>query len=116
NAAHLAERAKQLPEEFGMRLFLDLVRWDVESLDGALRAVKAPLMAIQSTSMNAARKRVSLRAGESSPWLDLLRRYIPQARIEVLPGGHFHQVEAPDEVSRLIGEFPSSASRPQAAT
>jgi pimeloyl-ACP methyl ester carboxylesterase len=109
----LLARAKRLPEDFGRALFLDIVRWDAAALDAALAAVRAPLLAIQSTAMNAERKRVTLRAGESSPWLDLLRARVRGARIEIIPGvGHFTQLEAPDEVSRLIGDFAGRLQTP----
>jgi pimeloyl-ACP methyl ester carboxylesterase len=106
NRDALLARARRLPEDFGRALFLDIVRWDAAELDSVLAAVRAPLLVIQSTAMNAERKRVTLRAGESSPWIDLLRAKIPAARVEIIPGvGHFTQLEAPDEVSRLIGGF-----------
>ena len=102
----LIARAKRLPAGFGEALFLDIVRWDAAELDAALAAVRAPLMAIQSTAMSPERKRVTLRAGDSSPWLELLRSRVPGARVEVIPQvGHFTQIEAPGEVSRLIEAF-----------
>jgi pimeloyl-ACP methyl ester carboxylesterase len=106
NAAALLERAKRLPEEFGKALFLDIVRWDAAELDAVLARVRAPLLVIQSTAMNAERKRVTLQAGDTSPWIDLLRAKVPATRVEIIPGvGHFTQLEAPDDVSRLIGDF-----------
>lgn len=102
----LIARAKRLPEDFGHALFLDIVRWDAAQLEDALEAVRAPMLVIQSTAMNAERKRVTLKAGDTSPWLELIKTHVPQARISILPGvGHFTQIEAPDEVSRLIGGF-----------
>lgn len=104
-------RAARLPAEFGEALFLDVVRWDAVELDAALAAVKEPLLAIQSTSMSAERKRVRLRPGESSPWLELIRERVPGARLEVITGaGHFTHIDAPDRVSRLIGELAGRAA------
>ncbi len=106
-------RAANLPAEFGEALFLDVVRWDAADLDGALTALRAPLLAIQSTSMNAERKRVRLRPGETSPWLELLRERVPGARLEVIAGaGHFIHIDAPGQVSRLIGDFAAAAASP----
>jgi pimeloyl-ACP methyl ester carboxylesterase len=108
----LLARAKRMPADFGTALFRDIVRWDAAELDAALAAVRVPLLAIQSTAINAEGKRVLLKAGESSPWLDLLRSRIPSAKIRILSGvGHFTQIEAAGEVSRLIGDF--SACAPQ---
>ena len=104
--AALVERAKRLPEDFGRALFLDIVRWDAAELDRVLAKVKVPLLAIQSTAMNEHRKRVTMKAGESSPWLELLKGKVQNSRVEVIPGvGHFTMLEAADEVTRLIGEF-----------
>ena len=108
-APALLARAKRLPADFGTALFLDMVRWGAAEADAALAAVRVPLLAIQSTAMSAEGKRVMLKAGESSPWLDLLRAKVPHARIEVIPEvGHFTQLEAPDRVSRLIAGFVES--------
>ena len=106
NRDELIARAKRLPEDFGRALFLDIVRWDTAELDDALEAVRAPMLVIQSTAMNAERKRVTMKAGDTSPWLELIKTHVPQARISIIPGvGHFTQLEAPDDVSRLIGGF-----------
>ena len=106
NRDELIARAKRLPEDFGRALFLDIVRWDAAQLEAALEAVRAPMLVIQSTAMNAERKRVTMKAGDTSPWLELIKTHVPQARISIVPGvGHFTQIEAADEVSRLIGGF-----------
>lgn len=102
----LLARAKRLPEDFGRALFLDIVRWDAAKLENALEAIRAPMLVIQSTAMNAERKRVTMKAGDTSPWLELIKTHVPQARISIIPGvGHFTQIEAPDDVSRLVGGF-----------
>src|SRR5712692_7027420 len=98
-------RAKRMPANTAVAAFRSLLRWDAEKLEAALAAVRAPLMVIQSTWINPERKRASLKAGQTSPWLELLRQRVPGARIEVVPGvGHFTQLEAADTVNRLIGE------------
>jgi len=97
-------RVKRMPAETGIALWTSMVRWDATRLDAALAAVRAPLMAIQSTWINAERKRLPLKEGQTSPWLDLLRT--KASRIEIIAGvGHFPQLESPERVSRLIAEF-----------
>ncbi|MSQ48945.1 MAG: alpha/beta fold hydrolase [Betaproteobacteria bacterium] len=104
--AAITERALRLPEVVGASLFPRMARWDAENMERALTAVKAPLLVIQSTYLNAERKRVALKAGETTPWLDLVRRLAPQARIEIIPGtGHFPQLETPQAVNKYLAEL-----------
>jgi len=102
----IVERATRLPASVGAALLPRMARWDAENMERALAAVKVPLLVIQSTSLNAERKRVALKAGESSPWLDLVQRNVPQARIEIIPGaGHFPQLEMPQIVIKYLEGF-----------
>ena len=105
-AVSVIERAKRLPPEIGAALFPAMVRWDVANIESALATVRVPLLVIQTTTLNADRRRVSLKAGETTPWLDLVRSRAPKARIEVIPGiGHFAQLEAPEQVNALIASL-----------
>jgi pimeloyl-ACP methyl ester carboxylesterase len=102
----IVARALRQSAGFGPVLWPGMTRWDAAKMDAALAAVRAPVLAIQSTTRNADLKRSMLKAGESSPYLDLLRRELKDARIEVVPGvGHFTQLEAAATVNRLISEF-----------
>jgi pimeloyl-ACP methyl ester carboxylesterase len=88
-----------------------MVRWDAAHMEAALTAVRCPLMVIQTTYINPERKRAPLERGQSSPFLDLIREKVAGARIEILPGvGHFAQIEAADEVNRLIADFTAQAA------
>lgn len=105
-AVSVIERAKRLPSEIGAALFPAMVRWDAAHMESALAAVRAPLLVIQTTTLNAERKRVALKAGETTPWLELVRGRVPGARIEVIPGtGHFPQIETPEQVNALIASL-----------
>lgn len=105
-AQAIIERALRLPAAVGRPLLADMAGWDAAEAEGALDAVGVPLLAIQSTTMDTARERVSLIPGLSSPWLDLVRAHVPQAFIELLPGtSHFPQIELADEVTALITAF-----------
>jgi pimeloyl-ACP methyl ester carboxylesterase len=102
-AAAIIERAMRLPSEIGAGLLPAMVRWDARYMDEALAAICVPLLVIQATTLDAERKRVSLKAGETTPWLELVRQHVPHARIEVIPGiGHFAQIEAAEQVNALI--------------
>jgi pimeloyl-ACP methyl ester carboxylesterase len=109
DATRIVGRAKRLPAAIGAALFPRMARWDAANLDAALDAIRVPLMVIQSTTLNADRKRVPLKQGEATPWLDLVRRRVPGARIEVIAGsGHFPQIDAPARVNALLADFVGS--------
>jgi pimeloyl-ACP methyl ester carboxylesterase len=112
-AERIIARAKRMPADIGMAAWLSLVRWDAEHMDAALSAVRAPLWVIQSTWVNAERKRAPLKAGQMPPWFELIKQHVPAARLEVVPDtGHFTQLEAAQTVNRLIGEACRSAGAP----
>ena len=99
-------RALRQSAQFGPSLWPAMARWDAATMDAALAAVQAPVLVIQTTTRNAELKRSMLKAGESSPYLDLLGKALKRVRIEVIPGvGHFPQLEAAAEVNRLIAGF-----------
>jgi len=105
----IVARALRQSSEFGPRLWPGMARWDAQHMDAALAAVRAPLLAIQSTTRDAQMRRSALKAGQSTPYLDLIRSTVPGARIAVVPDtGHFTQIEAADEVNRLIAQFMSN--------
>ena len=96
-------RARNLPEAIGAALFPCMVQWDAEWMDAALASLRAPLTVIQSTYMGSDLKRASLGPGQSSPWLERVRKAVPGAHIAVIPGiGHFTQLEAAEQVNALI--------------
>lgn len=106
-AEAIITRALRQPAEIGAALWPRMARWDAGEMDAALEAARAPLMVIQSTTRDPVLlKRAPLKAGETSPWLDLIRQKKKGAKIEIIPGvGHFTQLEAADRVNRLIGDF-----------
>ena len=102
-AQEVVGRAMRLPEAVGAVLHPRVARWDTANMQAALAAIKVPMLVIQSTRMQAGGKRAALRAGETSPWLDLVRRHAPQAQIEIISGaGHFPQLEVPQEVIKYL--------------
>lgn len=105
-AYRIFERALLLPDAAGRSLLVDTARWDASSAAAALDAVRVPLLAIQSTTMNEAHERVSLEPGMHSPWLELVQAHVPSGRITTLAGtGHFPHIERAVEVTELISQF-----------
>jgi pimeloyl-ACP methyl ester carboxylesterase len=102
-ATEVIERAVKLPERVGAALFPRMVRWDAEHCAAALAAVRVPMLVLQTTYLNAERKRAPMQPGVTTPWLDLVRQKAPRARIEIIPGvGHFPQLEVPAQVNKLV--------------
>lgn len=100
------QRASRLPVEIGQALFPRISRWDAQHLNAALTSLQVPLMLVQSTAMGPTLKRESLQAGQSSPWLDRVRKYAPDARIEIVTGaGHFVHLEMAEQVNALLQSF-----------
>jgi pimeloyl-ACP methyl ester carboxylesterase len=100
----IVARAVASSAEFGPELWPRTSRWDAGQMDAAFAALRAPVLAIQSTTRNAQLERAPLKPGDTSPWIDYLRAR--GARVEIVPDtGHFTQLEAPDVVNRLIADF-----------
>ena len=96
-------RARRLPQNVGLELVPQMAVWDTDLAERALRSTKVPVTVLQSTHLDENRNRVSLQAGESSPWLELVKELVPHAEIDIVPGvGHFAMIEAPDEINRHI--------------
>jgi pimeloyl-ACP methyl ester carboxylesterase len=96
-------RAGRLPRAVGLELTPAMVAWDAEFAEDALRSAKVPVKVLQSTYVNESRERVSIRPGETTPWLELVKALAPHADIETVPGvGHFTMIEATDVVNRGI--------------
>jgi len=104
--AAVLQRALELPEDVGQALLLSLVRYDVDKLEAVLERTSKPLLVLQSTFVNDKRERVTMTPGQTTPYLDLVRRKLPTARIEVLADvGHFPQLDAPADTNRVLASF-----------
>src|SRR5438105_6767673 len=100
----IVARAVKSSAEFGPALWPRITRWDAGQMDAAFDSLRAPVLAIQSTTRNAELKRAPLKRGDSSPRIDYLRSR--RARLELVPDiGPFTQLDAPPTVNRLIDDF-----------
>ncbi len=109
--ARTVARALALPQEVGQALWIDHGAWDAGVMEEALDRVKVPLLVLQSTEFIGDHVRVPLQPGEITPWMDLVRRHVPQARLEIITGvGHFIMLEAPSPVNRALARFLASLS------
>ena len=64
------------------------------------------MLAVQCTYVNTERKRVPIQPGDTTPWLDLLRKNVKDLEVEILGGvGHFPQLVAPERLNPLMNAF-----------
>jgi pimeloyl-ACP methyl ester carboxylesterase len=113
-ADDIVARALKSSAEFGPHLWPRISRWDAGAMDAAFDAIRAPVLAIQSTTRSAQLKRGPMRPGDTSPWVDYLR--LRGAQVEIVPDtGHFTMLEQPETVNRLIEGFVRSAGAPSAS-
>src|SRR5438477_2195031 len=64
----IVARAVKTSADFGPALWPRITRWDAGQMDPAFAALRAPVLAIQSTTRNAEHKRAPLNTGDTSPW------------------------------------------------
>jgi pimeloyl-ACP methyl ester carboxylesterase len=87
-------------------LFADIGRYDAENFERVVGAVKVPMLAIQTTMTSPEGQRVSMKAGQTSDYLEALKRNKPDVHVEVIADtGHFPQLEKPDETNAIIARF-----------
>jgi pimeloyl-ACP methyl ester carboxylesterase len=102
----IVTEALAMPRTVGEPLILRALEWDAHHIEEALSAVAVPLLVLQSTVLNIERRRVTLKEGETTPWLDLVRKLVLAAQTHVLSGiGHFSMLEAPSRINSAIGQF-----------
>jgi pimeloyl-ACP methyl ester carboxylesterase len=103
-------RAAAVPVSVAEPLFVSMAVWDAGRLEGVLDAVAVPLLVVQSTYMDASGTRASIPDGLDLPWFEVLRRHVPDVRIERLTGtGHFSMLEAPAVLERWLRELAAQA-------
>ena len=105
-AASVTERALRLPRPVGEKMMLDMVRYDTGRLPGSLASLNVPVLALQTTYSNEKRERTTMRAGQATPYLDMVRASIPSVRVEIIPDtGHFPQIDESALTNAAIAEF-----------
>jgi pimeloyl-ACP methyl ester carboxylesterase len=105
-AASVVQRARRLPRPVGEKMMLDLLRYDVGRLPAALAGLRVPVMVLQTTFSNEQRERRTMREGQTTPYLDMVRTNVPSARIEIIADtGHFPQLDASERTNALIDRF-----------
>lgn len=71
-----------------------------------LSAIEVPLLALQSTYVDANRRRRPIVSGIRTHFMDLVEQLVPAAMAEIVTGaGHFPMIESPEVINRRIGQF-----------
>lgn len=108
-AATVIARAACLPPAIGQKMLLDMQRYDVGRLAGSLASLLVPVLVMQATYSNEKRERRTMQPRQNTPYLDMLRAAVPDARIEVIAEtGHFPQIDESARVNALIDDFLSA--------
>jgi pimeloyl-ACP methyl ester carboxylesterase len=104
--ASVVERALRLPRPIGEKLLTDMLRYDVTRLTASLANLRVPVMALQTTRSNERRERATMREGQTTPYLDMVRTAVPSVRVEIIPDtGHFPQLDESARTNELIDSF-----------
>lgn len=99
-------RAARLPPAVGQKMLRDMQRYDVGRLTSSLASLRVPVLVLQATFSNEKRERRTMVAGQTTPYLDMLRGAVPSARIEIIPEtGHFPQIDEAARTNALIDSF-----------
>ena len=102
----LVARAKGVNASFREELFLDLIRWDQDNAKDVLKRITIPALVLQSTFFNSDLKRAPIRAGMTTPWMDLVASLVQNSEAKIIPGaGHFAMIEAAPAVNDEIRAF-----------
>src|SRR5260370_19825029 len=105
----IVRRALAMPAHVVETLMPDVFRWDTMNLRSVLNTIGQPVLALQSTRVDAAAVRVPIAAEDGVPWLEVLREHVRQLRVEIIAGaGHFSMIERPADVNAAIQQFISS--------
>lgn len=108
-AAAVVKRAFGLPRPIGVKMMTDMLRYDVGRLTGSLACVRVPVLALQTTFSNEKRERTTMRKGQTTPYLEMLRANVTSARIEIIEDtGHFPQLDESAQTNALIESFLAS--------
>lgn len=92
--------------DFARKLWPNLVRWDASRSRAVLATIDVPALVIQSTSLDADLKRVSLVPGQTTSWTEAVTNSVKDATVTVVQGvGHFPMLEAPQQTNDAILSF-----------
>ncbi len=106
----IVERARQTPAAVFRELIGNLMAFDAAHLKPLLATINIPLTVIQSTVVDADRKRRPLQPGQTTDYTDTVKHLVPHAGIVIIEGiGHFTQLDATQQVADAIAGLSNHA-------
>lgn len=106
-------RVGEMDPAFARQLYVEAVGWDPMRGEDTLRQIDVPVLVLQSTFIDAGLQRAALQRGMTTPFMDVVRKLVPQAEFEVISGcGHFSLIEAAHAVNRALRDFAMRLSNP----
>ncbi len=99
----ILQRAAAMPVARFREQIRLMMMWDAGRFATVMSQINVPLSVIQSTWVDADRKRQSISADETTEYLQVLQRLAPQSTVCVVPDcGHFTQLDAVEETCMAI--------------
>jgi pimeloyl-ACP methyl ester carboxylesterase len=87
-------------------MMTNMLRYDIGRLTGSLAGLRVPVMALQTTYSNEKRERMTMRRGQTTPYLDMLCTNVRSLRVEIIENtGHFPQLDESAQTNALIDDF-----------
>jgi pimeloyl-ACP methyl ester carboxylesterase len=107
----LVARAQKLDPKLAEELLVDSIRWELTGGEAAMKQIAVPTLVLQSTYFNSEYKRVPLKEGVTTPFMELVPKVVPNTEVKTVIGvGHFPMIEAATVVNQYIHDFASRVS------
>jgi len=114
DSAHRAEimaSAQRVPDSIAESYWDSIQHWDAGKVESAMNSLRVPLLVLQSTYVDNEFQRFNADPRMTSPWFDVIARFVPSARIQIIDSAsHFSMLDAADAVNRCIETFLADAT------
>ena len=99
----IIQRAVSMDAEQLVDQLRTMMMWDAGRSAAVFSQLQIPLSILQSTTVGADKKRTSLKYGEVSQYVEMVKQLVPHATSRIIPDcGHFTQFEAVEATNEVI--------------
>lgn len=107
----MTERAMRMPQDFARDLLISSIRWDLDTGDDVLRALRVPVLLLQSTYFMPGIGRTFMSKSSKTALMAKIAHLVERAECQILTGlGHFPMIEAPQDIADRIARFVRQAA------